>query len=120
MTRNGSSTPGIVSQVFEKAQAIEERWRYRPSVRFRWRIGRAAYDEIVRLQAGDGASDGLRQLAAADPGHFKDLAAREDQRQDERLTSGRASWGKEGSTLLGWPIVCDESFEGVEPEVAVL
>jgi hypothetical protein len=108
----------IVDQVFDKFQAIEERWRHRPGVRFQWRIGHAAFDQIVEVSAGPQPTSivSLRE--------FGERFARREEKLNwewaERIRLLRDGWGKDGSTLLGWPIVCDESFEGVEPEVAVL
>jgi len=108
----------IVDQVFEKRQAIAERWRHRPGTRFQWRIGHAAFDEIAKAAAGPRPSHivSLREFGE----RFARLEEKQDRDWAERIRSGRDGWGKEGNTLLGWPIVCDESFEGVEPEVARL
>lgn len=83
----------------------------------RWRIGRATYDELVRAVAGEGASATLREMAARDP-QFEPLVRREDDRRDERIAAGAAAWGKDGSSLFGYPVVCDETFDGIALEEA--
>jgi hypothetical protein len=108
----------IADQVFEKAHAIEERWRHRPGMRFQWRIGHAAFDEIAEASAGPKPSHivSLREFGE----RFARLEEKQDREWAERVRAFRESWGKEGGFLIGWPIICDESFEGVEPEVAAL
>jgi hypothetical protein len=109
----------IVDQVYEKYEAIEVPWsRRHPGARFRWRIGHAAFDEIAEAAAGPRPSHivSLREFGE----RFARLEEKQDREWAERIRSFREGWGSDGASLLGWPVVCDESFEGVELEVAAL
>jgi hypothetical protein len=105
-------------ELFDKALAIEERWQHRPGMRFQWRMNHEAFDAIVEMSAGPKPSEvvSLREFGPK----FARLEDEQDRAWAERIRHGRESWGKEGNQLLGWPVICDDSFNGIEPEVAVL
>jgi len=111
-----SDEPTVIDEVFDKAQAIERRWRHWAGVRFRWRMGRDAYEAIVVASAPPPPTHILDDV---DP-RFAAISAEEEAYGLDIIRRGREAWGKEGSTLLGWPVVCDETFHGIEPEVARL
>lgn len=108
--------PMDANELLAKAQGIRDRWEHRPNARFQWRIGRQAFDDLVLLTAGPPPDSGLADLGP----RFAAITRERERARLERINTGLSAWGKEGSTLFGDPIVCDETFDGIEMEIAHL
>lgn len=106
----------VIDEVFAKADAIRSRWPTLPDNRFRWRVGPDGFGALVATQRMIVVPEDLAKLSP------KLHALRDEQLQRAREWERTAwdAWGEEGSTLLGWPIVCDEAMVGIEPEVDFL
>jgi len=109
-------TEDIFKGIFDKAAAIQERWPHLPYYHFRWRVGREAFMEIADEAAGPPPSHALDDLGP----RFASRSWAEHERWRVRREALKEAWGKEGSALFGWPVVCDEDFEGIEPEVVLV
>src|SRR3989304_113357 len=106
---------GVADDIYAEVCAIQNRWPLLSDNQFRWRIGRSAFNELVEEFAGPPSRHALDDLGP----EFAAIAVTEDARRAERLKTGREAWGKVGSSLLGIPVVCDEDFDGCEPEVVL-
>jgi hypothetical protein len=100
----------IVDQVFEMTAAADP--RPSPWNPYRWRVGHEAFMEIIEATSPSAPSDALLSLARGSE-HFAVMVARQEANREEYLRRARDLWGKDGSQLLGYPVLCDEHFEGI-------
>ena len=104
----------VVTEVFTKAQAIRDRWPHLPDNRFRWRMDRAHFDALFEatLERQHYSDETMRAFG------LEHLEMARLERNAERRRLHEDAWGKPGSMLIGWPIVCDDTYPGIDPEVA--
>jgi len=77
-----------------------------------WRVGKTAYMEIAELVVGPPPARIIDDIGP----QFKAISDEVERCREERLVSIQGAWGKEGSSLLGYPVVCDEKHEGLTLE----
>ncbi|HEU4864622.1 MAG TPA: hypothetical protein VFT76_00115 [Actinomycetota bacterium] len=103
----------VFDEILRKAVGIRDRWPLLAENRFRWRVGPDAFGKLVATQREIAIPE---DLAERDP-RLRELRDEQLERAREWEKTAWDAWGEDGSTLLGWPIVCDETMVGIEPEV---
>lgn len=76
-----------------------------------WRMGKNTYMEMAEQIVG-APHEYLNELGPP----FRALSDEVEKNRNQRLQSLTEAWGKEGTFLLGYPVICDEDFEGLTLE----
>jgi hypothetical protein len=102
----------IAAAAFMEVDEMMRRYGSGDWHRFRWRCGRYAFDALVVASAGRGGNHDLDDIP-----ELRSIVEQQDRDRDERLTAGREAWGKVGTTLLGYPLLCDGDYDGLRLEL---
>ena len=99
----------VIEDAFTQLIALE---RVNLAAGLRWRIGHAAFDALVE----EVLPPAFPYELVRDFEVFDDLAARAERDRRARRSELLALWGKEGTQLLTYPVLCDDQIEGLRAE----